>query len=86
MGEKRIGKVTHYFGRIQVAAIEIESGGLRQGDEIHILGRTTDFKQVVHSMQIDHEFVEEAAVGQAVGVKVAEVARENDHVYLVEEA
>ena len=83
MAEEEIGKVTHWFGHIQVAAIEITSGTLRVGDTIHIKGSTSDFTQTVDSIQIEHEQVEEATVGQAIGIKTAEHARVHDTVYKV---
>jgi len=81
MAETEIGKVTHYFGKIGVAAIEITRGTLHVGDTIHIKGHTSDFSQPVDSMQIDGQNVEEANVGQSVGIRVAEHAREHDLVY-----
>jgi len=83
MAEVQIGKVTHYFGKIGVAAIEITEGSLSVGDTIHIKGHTSDFTQKVESMQIDNAPVETAAPGQTVGLKVAEHAREHDVVYKV---
>lgn len=84
MEEKPIGKITHYFDKIQVAAIEISST-LKVGDKIHVKGPNTDFEQNVDSMQIEHETVNEASGGQTVGMKVSEPAKENDLVYLIEE-
>src|SRR5882672_636580 len=46
-GEERVGFVTHYYGHISVAAIRLESGSLRVGDTIRILGHTSDFRQRV---------------------------------------
>jgi len=83
MAEVELGKVTHYFGRIGVAAIEITQDTLTVGDTIHIKGHTSDFNQKVDSMQIDGQDVPQATVGQAVGIKVAEHAREHDLVYKV---
>ncbi len=83
MGEQLIGTVTHYFGHIDVAAFEITDGGLKVGDTIHIVGHTSDFTQTVDSMQIEHEQVESATVGDQVGVKVGEKAREHDKVFKV---
>jgi putative protease len=83
MAEEEIGKVTHYFSKAQVAAIEITAGTLRVGDTIHIKGHTSDFTQTVDSMQIEHESVQEATPGQAVGIKVVEHARVHDTVYKV---
>ena len=83
LGEE-IGKVTHYFTKIGVAVIEL-SGDLKVGDEIHIKGATSDFKQKIDSMQIEHENIEEAKAGQSIGLKVKEHAREHDKVYKVAE-
>lgn len=85
MEEKEIGKVTHYFGNIKVAAIEITAGGMAVGDRIRIKGATSDFTQTVGSMQIEHESVESAEPGDTVGIKVEEHARANDKVYKVVE-
>jgi translation initiation factor IF-2 len=83
MAEEQVGKVTHYFSKPQVAAIEITHGTLRVGDTIHVQGHTSDFTQKVESIEIEHESIEEATVGQAVGIRVAEHARVHDVVYKV---
>lgn len=79
---KEIGKVTHYFTNLSVAIIELKDT-LKVGDKIRIKGATSDFKQKVESMQIEHEKVEEAKKGQGIGLKVKEHARENDTVYKI---
>jgi len=83
MAEVEIGKVTHYFSKIQVAAILITADSLRVGDTIHFKGHTSDFQQQVASMQIDGKEVQEAKPGDSVGMKVAQHAREHDAVYKV---
>lgn len=83
MSEQLIGTVTHYFGKAQVAGIEITEGELHVGDTIHVIGHTSDFTQQVESMQIDLAAVESAGVGDQIGIKVAEHAREHDKVYRV---
>src|SRR2546428_9703857 len=80
-GEERVGAVTHYFGLLSVAAVRMESGSLRIGDTIHIVGRTSDFRQRIESMQVEHAPVSEVRAGQEFGLKVTEHARENDSVY-----
>jgi putative protease len=85
MPDVEIGKVTHYFGNIGVAAIEITAGSLSVGDTIRIKGHTSHFTQTVDSMQIDKESVQTAEAGQAVGIRVAEHARPHDAVYKVTE-
>jgi hypothetical protein len=82
-GEERVGFVTHYYSHLSVAAIRLESGPLRVGDTIRILGHTSDFRQRVDSMQIDRQPVTEAAKRQEIGIKVVGHARENDEVYKV---
>jgi outer membrane biosynthesis protein TonB len=82
-GETRIGIVTHYFSHLSVAVIRIEAGMLREGDTIHIKGHTSDFRQRVASMEVDHVHVPEARPGQSVGLKVSDHAREHDVVYRV---
>ncbi len=83
MAEELIGKVTHYFGKAQVAGIEITEGQLSVGDTIHVVGHTSDFTQRIDSMQIDRVQAESAKVGDEIGIKVVEHAREHDQVYRV---
>lgn len=79
--EMQVGKVTHYFTKIGVAVIEVTEGSIKVGDEIHIKGHTSDFRQKVSSMQIEHDKVEIAEPGQSIGVKVEQPVRANDLVY-----
>jgi Elongation factor Tu domain 2 len=80
---KRIGVVTHYFGHVSVAIVRLESGTLRVGDMIHIQGHTTDFKQKVESLQVDHLPATEVGPKDDFGLKVAEHVREHDVVFKV---
>jgi translation elongation factor EF-1alpha len=75
-----IGRITHFFTKISVAVIELTMP-LAVGDTIVIKGPTTDFEQVVESMQIEHNNVQRAEAGQSIGLKVAQRVRENDMVY-----
>ncbi len=77
---KLIGKITHYFGNIGVAVIEL-SDTLKVGDNIRIIGGETDFTQTVESMEVEHEKVEEAKKGDSVGLKVGQKVREGYKVY-----
>ena len=80
MEEKLIGKITHYFTNIGVGVIEITEGDLKVGDKIHIKGATSDFEQTIESMQIEHESIEKAKKGDAIGLKVEQQVREGDQV------
>jgi len=79
-----VGRVTHYFSRIGVAVVEL-SAPLAVGDRILIKGATTNFEQVVDSMQIEHKNIERAEAGQAIGLKVIDRVRVNDRVYKIVE-
>ena len=80
---ERIGVVTHYFSHLSVAVVKLAAARLRVGDTIHIRGHTTDFKQRVDSLQVNHAPVQEAGPGDDFGLKVREHAREHDVVYKV---
>jgi translation elongation factor EF-1alpha len=77
---KEIGKVTHYFSHVKAAVIEL-SDNLKTGDRIVIKGHTTDFEQVVKSMQSNNVDISEAGKGKVVGIKVKDRVRQNDIVY-----
>ena len=77
---KPIGKITHYFGEIKVAVIEL-SGVLKVDDNIRIVGGEVDFTQPIESMEIEHQKIEEAKKGDSVGLKVSEKVREGYKVY-----
>ena len=79
---KEIGGITHFFDKIGVAIVDL-IGGLKVGDTVRVKGNTTDFKQKVKSMQVEHEKVEKAKKGQAIGLKVKGKVRVNDKVHLV---
>jgi translation initiation factor IF-2 len=85
MKETKVGVVVKYFAQPEVAAIDITEGSLKVGDKIHIHGHTTDFEQVIESMQIDRANVDKAEKGESIGIKVSERVRTHDEVFLVEE-
>lgn len=84
--EVRVGQVTHYFSHIGVAALVIESEGLKVGDTIHIKGHTTDLTQTVSSMQLEHEPIQVAKPGMDIGIQVSDHVREHDVVFKVASA
>ncbi|MDD5356294.1 MAG: translation elongation factor-like protein [Candidatus Omnitrophica bacterium] len=82
MEEILIGKITHYYGHLNVGIIEL-SDVLKVGDSIHIKGHSSDFVQPVLSMQIEHASVKEAQPGDLVGMKMDQKVHEHDSVYKV---
>ena len=83
MPEELVGVIVKFFAKPSVAAIEITNGSIKTGDLLRYQGHTTDFTEEVTSMEIDNQHVEEAKVGDLVGIKVKERVRENDKVYRV---
>lgn len=85
MGEelKEIGKVIHFFGRINVAIIELKDT-ISIGDKITIIGPNTNIEQTVDSMEIEHTKVTQATAGQSIGMKVKNTVRDKDTVYKVD--
>jgi putative protease len=83
--EEEIGKITHYFSKINVGILELSKGTLQVGDTIHIKGHTSDFYQKIESMQMEHDPVDKVKKGEPVGIKVENSVRENDVVFKVTE-
>jgi len=82
MAEAKIGEITHFFDKIQVAIIKLDKP-LKKGDKIKIKGSTTDLEEDIESMQVDHADIEEADKGDEVGIKVTGKVREGDDVFKV---
>lgn len=76
----QVGHILHFFSKINVAVLEL-TAPLAVGDRILVKGPSTDFEQVVESMQIEHKNIQRAEAGQSVGLKTAQHARERDVVY-----
>ena len=75
-----VGHITHFFSKINVAVLELRAP-LVVGDRILVKGPTTDFEQVVDSMQIEHANIPRAEAGQSIGLKMTQPVRERDVVY-----
>jgi hypothetical protein len=82
--EIRIGEVTHYYGHIGVAVLQL-TGELHVGEKIHIKGANTDFTQLVLSLEIEHQKVASAGAESDVAMQVDQRVRQGDHVFKVTE-
>ena len=71
MAKELVGEVSHYFGKIGVAALKL-SGELKLGDSISIEHRdgSVVLEQKVSSMQINMKDVESAKSGEDVAIKL----------------
>ena len=83
--EQEVGRITHYFSKINVGVLELSKGELHVGDTIHFKGHTSDFYQKVESIQVENNSVDSAKPGEPVGIKVESPVRENDIVFKVTE-
>jgi len=81
--ERKVGSISHFFSRIGVGVLEVKTGSVTLGDKIRVKGNTTDFIQIITSMQRDHEQVNRATRGQSIGIKVDKEVRRNDKVYIL---
>lgn len=77
-----IGTVTHYFPHVRAAVVKVQAP-ISVGDIIKIKGHTTDLKQSVTSMQMDHVDIQGAKKGQEIGLMVESRVRRKDKVYKV---
>ena len=59
-----IGEITHYFPHVKAGVIKVAKSGLALGDEVHIKGHTSDFRQKITSMQINNVPIKAAKKGQ----------------------
>jgi translation initiation factor IF-2 len=80
IGETVVGRITHYYPRINVGIVELTDGEINLGDLIHVHGKQTDFVQSVDSLQIDHRDISHAHKGSRIGIKVKDRVRHHDQV------
>ena len=83
MTDVKIGKVTHYYEKIQVAIIEL-SADLNVGDTIKFQRGGEDlFEQKAGSMEVEHKNIDNAKAGDVVGLKVDNEVKEGAEVYKI---
>ncbi len=75
-----IGLVTHYFPRVQAAVIKLKKP-LSAGESIKIAGHTTNFTQIISSMQINRVNILQAKPGDEIGLRVSSRVRQKDKVF-----
>jgi len=83
MAEKKIGEVLKFFAKPSVAAVHLSEGELSIGDSIKFSGHTTEFTDVIQSMEVDNKPVQKAVAGDSIGLKVSDRVRPGDEVFKV---
>lgn len=86
MAKELVGEVSHYFGKISVAALKL-TGELKVGDRISIEHKdgSVVVEQSVASMQIEMKPVESAKAGDDVAIKVDAHVHGGNLVYKITE-
>lgn len=82
MEHQYVGVVTHYFDRIGVAVVALEQE-LYLDDKVLIEGPRTAVEQQIYSMQVNHQPVDKGEPGEEVALKIDEIVREGDQVFLL---
>jgi len=78
-----IGKIKHYYPKINVGLLKLNTGTLKIGDEIIIIGKTTGIiKTKIKTMQINHKEVDKVKKTDEVGINLP-LCRKNDELYKV---
>ena len=80
--DKIIGKVVHFYDKLGVAIVDLESGGLKVGDEIKFKRGDEEFTQKVESLQVDHQEVDSVKKEDSFGLKVEKPTKPGTQVYL----
>lgn len=79
-----LGKVTNYFGKIDVAEIHLETQNLSVGDEILITGETTGaYEDIIKEIRVELSPVETAQKGDYLSIKTNGLVRRNDKVFKI---
>ncbi len=80
IGEAFVGRIIHYYPRINVGIVELTDGEINLGDVIHVQGKQTNLVQPVDSLQLDHQNISHADKGRRVGIKLQDRVRNHDQV------
>ena len=80
-----IGKITNYFSNIGVAEVLVETGELKVGSNILIIGPSTGVIEMkVPEIRVDLNPSDKASKGEYCSIPVGEKLRRSDKVYLFE--
>lgn len=80
--EEIAATVGHYFSHAKAAVFKLECP-LNIGDQVHIKGHTTDFKQKVASMQVMGKPITSAKKADEIGLQVKNKVRAGDTIYKI---
>lgn len=73
--EKEIGKVSHWYDKINVAVIKL-TGALKKGDRVKFKRGQEEFEETIDSLQIDRAPVEAGKKGDEIAMKLSQKVKE----------
>jgi len=81
-----VGKVINYFKDAEIAHIILETGEIKVGDDILILGETTGVLEInLTKMNVNDNDKSSATKGDEITIKIPSIVRRNDKVYLIQQ-
>jgi len=79
-----VGKCNNYFSKIKVAEFIIETGSMKVGDKILIIGPSTGVIETnVTEIRVDYKNVDETKKGERCSIPVENTIRRNDKLYIL---
>ncbi len=79
-----IGRVTHYFPKVKIAEIKLDTGNIKKGDEFVIIGKTTGVLEgIIKELRVDGNVFDKARRGDIITFEVSDRVRINDKLYVV---
>jgi len=77
-----IGTVINYFKNIGIAEVHIETGELKVGERILIIGKTTGvYEDTAREIRVDLKSVEKASKGDLFSLPTNDLVRRGDKLY-----
>jgi len=78
-----VGKVLHYYNKINVAAVRLFSD-LKLNDKIIVIGKETGIVEtIVESMQMKGKSIQIGKKNQEIGIKIKSILKNNDEIYKI---
>ena len=78
-----LGKIYHYYDKIGVGLLKLNTGKLKINDEILIIGKTTGvIRTKIKSMETNHKQIQEAKKGDNIGI-IMPKCRKGDEIYRI---
>lgn len=75
-----IGKVVHYYDKIEVAVVRLEKV-LKVKDKVKFTKGDKSFEQAIESMQLDHKPVTLGKKNEEVAIKVDQIVKSGTEIY-----